>query len=429
VTTLSGGQNGVGIVAGILGHGGRKVLAFGQRNRSDARPIDGGTFFELGSVGKIFTALLLADMAVHREVRLDDPVANYLPPGTKVPARNGRSITLLDLATHTSGLPFMPETAVEGADPKDALYNYLAGYNLSREPGASWDYSNLGYWLLGEALARRSGAPFTQTLTARILRPLRMARSGFRLTNAMKADLAAGHTASLEPPPPLSSVPGYAVMQAAGLGLYSNADDMLNFLSAAMGYRPTPLARALALTVNTTRPVTNTPSLQGLGWTLVGRGRDQIVFRDGGTLGYASCVAWDRAGRSGVVVLMNAVGDVSDVARHILRPDFPLAKLTPLAAHHEIVLDAATLQRYAGRYEIEGEGTFIVTLQGDHLMFEAPPAWGLPNLRMRPESRTDFFARELPLRVTFQTGANGLASGMIVYPPRGQKALLAHRSS
>src|SRR5207245_4746400 len=102
---------------------------------------------EIGSVGKVFTALLLADLVRKGEVSLADPVAKYLP-GIKVPQRSGRSITLLDLATHTSGLPFMPDElpafddrAVSFGAPQ--LYRFLGRYELRRDIDAEWDYSNI----------------------------------------------------------------------------------------------------------------------------------------------------------------------------------------------------------------------------------------------------------------------------------------------
>ena len=159
VDTLAGQDDGVGIVVGIIGPQGRRVIAYGHRARGDSRPLDGDTVFEIGSVGKVFTALLLADMVRTRDVALADPVAKYLPAGVKVPERNGRSITLLDLVTHTSGLPFMPDE-VPVVDESAAreygarqLYQFLARYDLPRDPGTEWDYSNIGYWLLGQALA------------------------------------------------------------------------------------------------------------------------------------------------------------------------------------------------------------------------------------------------------------------------------------
>jgi hypothetical protein len=165
---------------------------------------------------------------------------------------------------------------------------------------------------------------------------------------------------------------------------------------------------------------------QALGWTVIGKGNDQLVLRDGGTLGYASCVAWDPMTRVGVVVLSNQVASVTDIARHLLRPDFPLEH--PAAARHtEIHLDASLLRTYVGRYEAAGEGVFCIILESDHLMIESPAGWGLPTLRLRPEGTLEFFTSELPLRVAFQADGVGRVSGILVYPPRGQRAVPARK--
>jgi len=95
----------VGIVVGVIGPGGRRVIAYGHLEKDDSRPLNGDTIFEIGSETKVFTSLLLFDRVQRGEVALSDPVAKHLPSGTKMPERNGRSITLVDLATHTSGLP------------------------------------------------------------------------------------------------------------------------------------------------------------------------------------------------------------------------------------------------------------------------------------------------------------------------------------
>lgn len=85
------------------------------------------------------------------------------------------------------------------------------------------------------------------------------------------------------------------------------------------------------------------------------------------------------------------------------------------------------LDAYAGRYEAPGEGVFVIAREGDFMTFQAPADWGLPKLRIRPESQRDFFAAELPLRVTFQTDTNGRVNGILIYPPRGQRAVPANR--
>jgi serine-type D-Ala-D-Ala carboxypeptidase/endopeptidase len=123
----------------------------------------------------------------------------------------------------------------------------------------------------------------------------------------------------------------------------------------------------------------------------------KILFRDGGTLGYASAMAWDPKNRAGAVVLCNQIGDVADIARHLLRPDFPLTKQVT-RKHNEIALDSSLLDSYTGRYEAKGEGIFTIARDGDFLTMESPSDWGLPKLRVRPESQRDFFAASSPSR-------------------------------
>ena len=432
VDTLAGKEDGVGIVIGVVGPQGRRVISYGHLSHGDRRPLDGDTGFEIGSVTKVFTALLLADMVRKGEVALADPVAKYLP-AVKVPERNGRSITLLDLATHTSGLPFMPDASPASDDSASTkydaarLYQFLATYELPRDRGAEWDYSNIGYWLLGQALTSRAALDYESLLRARVITPLKLTSTAITPSPKMKAKLAVGHNAALQPSPSLSSVPVYAEMSAAG-GLVSTANDLLTLLAATMGYEPSPLAPAMATMLSTRRPMSRPGEAQALGWVVTGEGDDQLIFHDGGTWGYVSSVGWDPEKRVGVVVLSNQMASVSDIARHLLRPNVPLEKPTA-TKRTETTLDSAVLDTYAGRYEAPGEGAFTLVRESDFLTIQLPADWGLPKLRLRPESLREFFVAELPLRVTFQTDGEGRVNGVLVYPPRGQHAIPANRMS
>ena len=437
VDALAGPEDGVGIVVGVIGPGGRRVISYGHRNQGDPRAVDGDTAFEIASVTKVFTALLLADMVRKGDVALADPVAKYLP-AAKIPERNGRSITLLDLATHTSGLPFMPDELPALSDATATkygaaqIYQFLAGYKLSRDTGAQWDYSNIGYWLLGEALAARAGMDFESLLRTRVILPLKLTSTAVTVSPGMKARLAVGHNAALQPSPSLSSVPMLAVMPAAG-GLVSTVNDLLTFLRATMGYERAPLGPAMTAMLSTRRPGPARGQEQALGWVLITENGDQLIFHDGGSLGYASAVAWDPKARVGVVVLSNQITGVSDIARHLLRPNFPLENPTS-TKRTEIALDRAVLETYAGRYEAQGEGIFVVLAEGgltegEFLTIQPPADWGLPKMRLRPESLRDFFTSELPLRVTFQTDGDGHVNGVLIHPPRGQGAIPARRMS
>jgi CubicO group peptidase (beta-lactamase class C family) len=165
------------MVVGIIERGRRRVVAYGNLDAGSARSVAANTLFEIGSLTKVFTALLLAEMVRRRELRFDDPVDRYLPTGLRTPRRNGRAITLADLATHTSGLPLFPPLA---GNPLEALARYtvsdlgswLVSLDLPHDPGAEWRYSNVGYALLGVALADRAGTSFEALLDRRILGPL-----------------------------------------------------------------------------------------------------------------------------------------------------------------------------------------------------------------------------------------------------------------
>src|SRR6202162_2452563 len=110
----------VGIVVGVVEPTGRRVVASGNLANGDPRTLDGDTIFEIGSITKVFTSLLLADMVNRKEVALDDPAAKYLPEHLRMPERGGKAITLLDLSTHSSGLPRVPGNL----NPKDPTNPY-----------------------------------------------------------------------------------------------------------------------------------------------------------------------------------------------------------------------------------------------------------------------------------------------------------------
>jgi serine-type D-Ala-D-Ala carboxypeptidase/endopeptidase len=431
---LAGEEDGIGIVVGIIGPGGRRVIAYGHRSQRDSRELDGDTLFEIGSVGKVFTALLLADMVRKGEVALGDPVAKYLPSSATIPEYKGHAITLADLATHRSGLPFMPDeipVLSESAARKygaPQLYEFLARYKLTRAPGSDWDYSNLGYWLLGQALTARADMDFEKLVRTRITAPLQMNSTivSLALPFKLKLRVAPGHDASLQPAPPSSALSVYSVMQPAGIGAVSSVNDMLTFLAVCLGYHQSPLAPSIALMLQTQRPIDD--SSQALGWVVIGKGDDRIITHEGGTWGYASYIAWDPATRVGVVVLSNQITPVSDIALHLLRPNMPSDHPTAWK-HTEIKLDSAALDAYAGDYEAEDIGVFKIAREHHLLSIEMPPDWGLPKLRLHPESRTDFFVTELPAHVTFQISGDGRVTGVLVYPPRGQRAIPAKRTT
>jgi len=174
-----------GIVVGFLeADGSTRILSHGDAGPG-ARPLGPRSVFEIGSIEKTFTATLLADMVMEGDVALQDPLSQYLPEGVTAPSFGGTAITLLDLATHRSGLPKNVNNHIP-ADPlnpyadltSELIYQFISNDQLRRAPGAGFTYSNLGFQLLGLALARAAGESYSELDRERILTPLSMTSSG-----------------------------------------------------------------------------------------------------------------------------------------------------------------------------------------------------------------------------------------------------------
>jgi serine-type D-Ala-D-Ala carboxypeptidase/endopeptidase len=321
----------VGIVAGIVDATGERFVAAGATAPGAAKAPDADTVFEIGSITKVFTTLVLSDMVVRGEVKLDDPVAKFLPPTVRMPNRDGREITLLDLANQVSGLPRLPDN-LKPADlgnpyadyGPDRLYEFLSGYTLTRPIGERYEYSNLGVGLLGHALALKAGVGYEELVRRRVLESLGMTDTGITLTGSMKGRLAVGTNSMLHP------VDYWDLNVFAGAGgLRSTARDMMKFLAAAMGLRDTPLRKAFDLMAEKRRP-TGTSDLDiALGWHVWTKYGTVIVWHNGGTGGFRSFAGFVPAKKAGVVVLSNTSFGVDDIGLHVLEPQWPAPLLAP----------------------------------------------------------------------------------------------------
>ena len=406
----------VGIVVGVISPEGRRVISYGELDKGDPRPLTGDTVFEIGSVTKVFTSLLLSDMVQRREVALTDPISKYLPAGVKVPQRNGREITFQDLATQTSGLPVLPSNL----NPKDAanpyadysaeqLYAFLSSYELPRDIGAKYEYSNLGVGLLGHVLARKAGMDFETLVSKRITGPLGMTSTFVTLSPAIKTRLAIGHDDKLKP------VANWDFPTLAGAGaLRSTVNDMLTFLAANLGYSKTPLAKAMSAMLDVRRP-TNFPGLEiGLGWHI--RTAGPIVWHNGGTGGYSAFVGFDPKKRIGVVVLANSftTAGVDDIGMHILDPSVDLlsAKAFVPKEHKQVTVDSKIFEGYVGNYQLAPNFILTISRDGDQLFAQAT---GQGKFEIFPESPTNYFAKVAEIGITFQVDAKGQATGITIH--------------
>lgn len=358
----------VGLVVGLIRPGERRIIAHGHYDIEDPRFVDGNTVFEIGSVTKVFTALLLADMVQRAEVKLDDPIAKHIPKEVVVPHRGDQEITLAELATHMSGLPGMPDNFAP-ADPNnpyadysiEQLYQFLSNYQLMRKIGAQWEYSNLGFGLLGQALARCTGRDYETLVFDRILKPLNMKSTAITLSSEMKARLTIGHNPALE------AVSNWDLPTLAGAGaLRSTANDLLTFLEMSLGIKESPLAPALDATLAVRRPLERSDSKMGLGWLITKIGEDEMIWHNGGTGGYTSFVGFLLKAKAGVVVLSNtSTFSMDDIGQHLLNPEIPLSTLPK--SRTVISIDPRLYDGYVGRYRLEPDLILTVTRTGSGL--------------------------------------------------------------
>lgn len=423
INRIDEAKKAVGIVVGTLGPDGRSITAYGKLAKDRPETPGGDTVFEIGSITKVFTSLVLADMVERGEVTLDTPVKKLLPDSVKVPTRNGEGITLLDLSMQISGLPRMPSNfhPADSGNPfadYDAtkLYEFLSSYTLPRDIGEKYEYSNLGVGLLGHALARKAGMSYEALVRARVLEPLGMRDTAVTLSADQKRRLATGHNADLVP------VKNWDLDAIAGAGaLRSTANDMLKFLAANLELTDTPLKPAMRR-MRSMRRATGTPDVDILmAWHTLSRDGSEIVWHNGGTGGYRSFAGFDPVKKTAVVVLCNTSFDVDDIGRHVLNAKFPATTLAPRKQRTEIALDAKVLAEYGGEFTFAPTFAIQITAEGQHLYAQAT---GQPRFELFAEKKDEFFLKVVDAQISFGRDDAGKVTHLILHQNGlNQKAL------
>lgn len=400
----------VGVVVGRTLGGTTGIITAGARHLNASDTMTDSTLFEIGSITKAFTGTLLAEMVLRREVALSDPVAKYLP-GWTIPSYKGQAITLLDLATHTSGLPSLPDsfTPANPLDPyadftETRLIAYLARHQLRRAPTTQYEYSNMGMALLGRALAERAKLPYEVLLRDRILTPLGMADTRIDLTAEDQARAAAGHNDQLLPTPDWH-LPAFL---AAG-ALHSTVPDLLRFASAVLDTTRGPLAKVVAFAIVPRRSYNATDSV-GLAWHHAHVDGNDVVWHNGGTGGYRSFLGVAIATGRAVVALTNANVSMDGIAVSLLRGEPPLAppSTDPVV---EIALPAESLTRFVGRYEFAPTFAIEITQDQSGLWAEAT---GQAKLPIYPSAPTTFFLRAVKAELQFEVDGAGGVTGVVL---------------
>jgi CubicO group peptidase (beta-lactamase class C family) len=380
------------------------TIAWGVLDGGDA--ITGSTdvlrdpiHYQIGSVTKLFTGSLLALLVREGVVGLDTRIGELIDIDL---AEAVAAITLLELATHTAGLPRLPPAmhAPNVNDPyatfdRDALFGFLA----QQQNGAivdgrgSFAYSNFGASVLGELLSIATGRTFAELLDDEIFVPLGM-RDSYVAGIDPAIELPGGSDADGEPVPPWR----FDAFAPCG-GVVSTARDLLTF-ARALCEGMSPLCDVLREATVPHSMLRHGPGV-GLCWMC----EDDLRWHNGQTFGHHAMVAIDLATPRAAIALWNAAVSLDDLCFHLVRPSREV-----LALPVELQLDREELARYAGSYDKEGfGGSFTIVADARGLVVED----GTLRFRLYPQSAERFFAKQIPgVTFTFELDAAGEAVGI-----------------
>lgn len=406
-------HRGTGMVLSVLRPSGVTTLSYGETATTCGTKMDGATVFQVASLTKIFTSLLLADAAAAQAVHLDDPLASILSEGIVVPSFGGRGITLTDLATHTAGLPLRPVNLAVAADAPNKYAGYtskqlfegLRDYQLTRKPGSQFEYSNVGFALLGQSLATRLGAPYADLLRDRITGPLRMLDTTVGLPVDPKCR-AQPHDIDLKPVAETSD----GALNPAG-GLYSTANDLIQLLELFVSAKgPARLPEAARMMLSVDRPGENLTTRMAMGWRRTVSNGETYYWSNGSGDGSRAFMGFNPRRGVAVVALINASGKgVDDFGFHLLDPAQPIDLQVP-KIYHQISLPSSELEKFAGIYEYAPGDRFPVSVGATGLLLGEGPA----QVVLYPEALNRFFTKTVEAEVHFSPPVDGQSPSFIL---------------
>ena len=424
----------VGIVAGIIRGINRYPYAYGTLNRGTIRRVSAMTVFEIGQLSSLYTTAVLSLLVQRGDLNLNDRVSSYLPESVDMPTTPaGRPILIEHLATHTSGLPRLPDNLVS-ADPADPLkgysdellYEFLTRYSNTQrdwlesffdfddqdaedpfEMEDSYEYSDLGMGLLGHVLERATGQSYDDLVRELLSDPIKLANTASEPTLSMRTYTATGHDDARRPVPSWSDT-----TLVGGTGLRSNLLDMMTLVSANMNIiyalpedftedDSTRYHASFDSLIVPRKPADEDSIRTALGWKVRKDDRDRdIHWLTGRTNGFYAFAAFLKDWRKGVVVLSNSSVSVEDIGFHLLSAQNPLAP----PPKKVVRMDRAAYEACAGTYEFSPDFTVDITYS-DGKLYGQPP--GQPRSELILESSGDFYLEEEDARITFVRNGMG----------------------
>ncbi len=394
------------------------IVHLGSSTRT-GKNADDLTVYELGSISKVFTGLLLADAVVRGEIDLNAAADVANSAGIRLPSRDGTSIKWIDLSTHRAGLPRLPENLpltdltnpYRNYDSKKAAA-FLNQYELPRRPGDSQEYSNFGGSVLGYLVAEKAGKTYQQLLRERIAEPLRMSDCTVSLSDDQMKRLATPHDefGSAASTWTFSDLPG------AG-GVHATMRDMMRFAKAQLTPPTGKLGDAIELAWKQQRDADASGSAMGLGWMIAGDG--QTRWHNGQTGGSHAAIFINRELKCAVIVLCNTAvtNEIDQLAMQLvkkaagqevkLEPRKPSAK-----APDKLAIDAKLRRRLVGRYQLRPDFIFDVRDRDEHLMVGIT---NQPTQEVFPDSPTRWSYHGVDATLEFKLPKTGRARSLVLH--------------
>lgn len=385
----------VGLSIAVIKGDQSATVHFGKVSQDGKAP-DDDTVYEIGSISKVFTGILLADAVKQGKAELDQPAQRWLPDDVTMPRSEDREITLLDIATHTSGLPRLPDNipSLTGDDPysdytSTLAYEFLNGHKLQRAPGVKHEYSNFAASLLGHMISRDTGKTYDQLLGERIAEPLGMTDTSVELSPAMAKRMATGHVADGEP----TNRWTFADMPGAG-GINSTTADMMTFAKACLDPPDDEVGEAIKLSMQ--KHYNGTPPM-GLGWHIAG---DQMTrWHNGQTGGFHAMLLVNQPLQLAVVVLTNtATTEVDQLANSLIQV-LAGVDVIPRQFDDGKQIDPEVMERYVGKYQLVPGFLFTVSVKDGRLMVGLT---GQPTFQVYARTETEWFYKVVDATLTFQ---------------------------
>lgn len=394
-----------GIAAAWVDKEGVVFFQSGTFDPDDHRPVTPDTQFEIGSITKVFTALLLAESERLGKVSRNDSAASYLLPPEDPDQTALAKITLVSLATHTSGLPRLPSNL--GLRPETASDPYaaydraalIAGLRLDGRTavvGKKMEYSNFGASVLGEALAAAWGTSYPDALREHVLLPLGLKTTTLGIAGTPPpADLAPGHASG-------KRVPNWTSLACAPAGaIRSSAREMATFLTACIGGKNQPLRAAFAATMQAQHDAPEIGGQIGLAWMISGKNDKAIYWHNGATAGSHAFIAFDPHAGTGVVLLGNVQKGPEELGFKFLG----VAPSKPVTA-------VAHAEEYTGDYPFAPTFVIAVTAKDGSVFAQATAQ---PRLGLRPVATDRFAVIGVPAEISFERGVDGKVIALVLH--------------